>query len=130
MQPIIRSAVSWLSLIMAVVYFDVIDTVFDAESKVDNWLLTCGVIAEIVGSGAYFANGIRFVLSPRASQRITADRWYIVSPASVSLIVTGHVVAFFLCVSGLAPEYGVGTSLFLSALVVVHIIDIVQYLPV
>lgn len=56
------------------------------------WCLSCLI---------YVVNQIRFVMRRNVASRISSDRWYIVSPNSVLMIVWSHALAFFLFVFGL-----------------------------
>lgn len=124
-----KAAVSILTLALALSYFDVFRGIASPSTHVSKQRLILCLCFFLVGAMTYFWNALRFIISPRVSQRITSERWIYKSPLSVLVVLGAYAVSFSFGAAALIPEYGILVGLFISVLCAVAINDVSNWIP-
>lgn len=80
-------------------YFDVIPYILSIDSDFKGiWMFLSAFFI-------YLFNYFRFIIHPKASLKITQDRWYVVSPISVWLIFSCYFLSSFYFIVDLWSKY-------------------------
>lgn len=121
---VLETIFSIVSFSILLIYFDVVSYVTMINSNHYQYI-SKGVWMFVIAILVYLLNYFRYVIHPKASNKITQERWYTVSPISVWVIFSCFFLSFVYFVIGLWPKFHL-LSFIITLLGVVVLFNIVN----